>query len=261
MARKLFALLVLLGVVASLPAQAGKAVILRWHGQSFFSLETSQGTRVVFDPHAIEGYGRQTQKAEIILVSHFHNDHTQVGVIENYQKAKIIAGLKGTPKKPEWNIVDEKVHDVRIRSVGTYHDTTQGMERGKNAVFIVEADGMRFVHLGDVGHGLSAEQVEQVLGKDKAGKPGTIDVLMVPVGGIYTINGSEAKKIVEQLKPKKYILPMHYGTKVFDEVLGPEEFLDEQKKENVRKAENTNKLVVEPESKPNEPQIVLLGWK
>ena len=74
-------------------------------------------------------------------------------------------------------------------------------------------------------------------------------------------NGSEAKEVVEQLKPKKYILPMHYGTKVFDDLLPPEEFLDEQKKENIRKTGAVNKLNVETGSKEAEPIIVLLYWK
>ena len=104
------------------------------------------------------------------------------------------------------------VKDVRIRNVGTFHDTQQGMERGRNAVFVIEADGLKIVHLGDLGHILTDEQVRQI---------GPMDVLMVPVGGVYTINGSKAKEVVAQLKPKRYILPMHYGTLTFDELLPP----------------------------------------
>ncbi|HMC64045.1 MAG TPA: MBL fold metallo-hydrolase [Gemmataceae bacterium] len=237
------------GVAADEP----KSVVLRWHGQSFFDLQTSKGTRIVFDPHAIEAFGRPTGvKADLILLSHNHNDHTQVGVVENYQKAKIVTGLKPVGKKLDWNIVDQKFKDVRIRSVGVYHDTEQGLKRGKNTVFIVEADGMRIVHLGDLGHVLDDQQVKAI---------GEVDVLLIPVGGVYTLNGSDAKQVVEQLKPTKYIIPMHYGTKGFDDLLPVDEFLEDQKKENVKRYELTNKLVIESDFKPKEPIIAVLNWK
>ncbi len=249
----LFALLLLAAGTA--PAADAKKVILRWHGQSFFDLETSQGARIVFDPHAIEAYGRTVVSADLILISHFHDDHTQIQVVQNQDKAKKLPGLKANGKKLEWNLVDErfsfkKGEEIRVRSVGTYHDTTQGMERGKNAVFIVEVDGLRIVHLGDLGHILTKEQVDRI---------GPVDVLMIPVGGVYTINGSEAKRVVAQLKPRLFILPMHYGTRVFDEVLPVAEFLEEQKKEHIR-VEKTNQLVIPVDLKMSEPDIVLLHW-
>jgi len=87
-----------------------------------------------------------------------------------------------------------------------------------------------------------------------------VDVLMIPVGGIYTLNGADAKEVVAELKPKKYILPMHYGTNVFNDVLTAEEFLEDQKKENVKK-KDTNQLEIDPDFKPTQPEIILLDWK
>jgi L-ascorbate metabolism protein UlaG (beta-lactamase superfamily) len=87
---------------------------------------------------------------------------------------------------------------------------------------------------------------------------GPVDILMIPVGGVYTINGSEAKQVVEQLKPRYFILPMHCGTRVYEDLLSAEEFLDEQK--NVKK-NNTNELSIEVGMKqPAEPTIVVLHW-
>jgi L-ascorbate metabolism protein UlaG (beta-lactamase superfamily) len=126
------------------------------------------------------------------------------------------------------------------------------MERGKNTIFVVEADGLRIVHLGDLGHLLTKDQIDKI---------GAVDVLMIPVGGVYTINGSEARKVIDQLKPKMYVIPMHYGTKVFDDVLPLDEFLEDQKKENVKRMESTNELVIKTDFKPKEPQVVILGWK
>src|SRR5262249_50801014 len=154
-----------------------------------------------------------------------HNDHTQVGIIENAREAKIINGLKAEGKRLDWNLIDEKFKDVRVRTVGVFHDTTFGTERGKVAVFVIEVDGLRIVHLGDLGHLLNEEQIKRI---------GPVDVLMIPVGGVYTINGSEAREVVKQLKPRKYILPMHYGTAVYNDLLPADEFLDEQKKVNIR---------------------------
>src|SRR5216683_517470 len=232
-------------------ADDAKKPVLRWHGHSYFDLTTSKGTRIVFDPHAIEGYGRQGVPADLVLISHSHNDHNQLGILSNPGKFKVLEGLKQTGNKVEWNLLDEKFRDVRVRTIGVYHDNAQGLEKGKNAVFVVEADGLRFVHLGDLGHLLTKEQVKEI---------GPADVLMIPVGGVYTINGTDAKEVVAEIKPKKYILPMHYGTKVFDDVLPPDEFLEEQKKENVKR-KDTNQLEIDPNFKPAEPEIVLLDWK
>jgi L-ascorbate metabolism protein UlaG (beta-lactamase superfamily) len=224
-------------------------VTIRWHGQSFFDIQSSKGTRIVIDPHAIEAYGRQTVPADLILISHFHTDHSQVGVVQDQARAKILYGLKGGAKKVDWNPIDEGFRDVHVRTVGVYHDNVEGMERGKNAVFILELDGLRIVHLGDLGHILSAKEVKSI---------GPVDVLMIPVGGVYTINGAEAQKVVEQLKPKQYILPMHYGTKVFNDLLPPDEFLEDQK--NVKKY-STSQITVEAGAKVAEPIIALLDWK
>jgi L-ascorbate metabolism protein UlaG (beta-lactamase superfamily) len=234
-------------IVAADPAKSG--VTIRWHGQSFFEIISSKGTRIVTDPHAIENYGRVQVEADLITISHLHNDHTQYQVVENWERAKFIWGLKREGKQPDWNAVDERFRDVRVRSVATYHDEKRGMERGKNTAFVFEMDGLHIVHLGDLGHILTKEQVKEF---------GPVGVLMIPVGGVYTINGEDAKKVVEQLKPTRYILPMHYGTKVFTAVLPPDEFLEGQK--NVKKLE-TNEFVIDPAAKPATPEIVLLNWE
>ena len=257
MMRYLTTLIAGLLIAGATQAADGKKVTIHWHGQSFFDIVTSAGTRIVLDPHAIEAYGPQNVEADLILISHLHNDHTQVEVISNFKKEKEkemvrvgLKDLKGDGKRLDWNLIDEQFKDVHVKTVGVYHDDMQGMQRGKNAVFIIEVDGIRIVHLGDLGHTLTPALIKQI---------GLVDVLMIPVGGVYTINGSEAKKVVEQLKPQQYILPMHYGTRVYDDVLRADEFLDEQKKENIKQLDG-NELVVDPGFKPAEPVIVLLGW-
>src|ERR1700732_2275984 len=121
----------LLAVSAVAAADAPKKVTIRWHGQSFFEVISSQGTRIVLDPHAIEAYGRIRVPADLVLISHEHNDHNQVGVIENPDKAKVLRGLRVVNKRLDWNPIDETFRDVHVRTVGVYHDDMQGIERGK----------------------------------------------------------------------------------------------------------------------------------
>lgn len=239
-------------VAPPVPAQDEAAFHLRWFGQSFFQLETPGGKKIVFDPHNIPEFGRSIVKADVILQSHLHSDHTQVTAVEDYKAARIFPGLKaGKSGRPaDWNRVDEMVGKVRIRSVPTFHDTEEGMTRGKNSVWVVESHDVVFCHLGDLGHELTAAQVKAI---------GPVDVLMIPVGGIYTINGSQAKRVVEQLKPKRFIIPMHYAVPMYDELLSADEFLDEQP--NVKTLTDRNELVIPVEAKNEPPAIVLLGWK
>lgn len=249
-------LLALVAGATLLPAQEKekdkKALDIRWYGHSFFAIVSTKGTRIAFDPHFISEYGNPQIAPDIALISHPHNDHNRSEVFTNADSKdlKIFQGVLPKGKLGEWNKLDEKVKDVRIRTVGTYHDEEEGQKRGKNAAFIVEVDGYKVCHLGDLGHELTAEQAKEI---------GPIDILMIPVGGIYTLNGENAKKVVKQLKPKLYILPMHYATKVYTDLQPPDEFLDEEK--NVDKLDGSNLLQVPLNLKLDTPRIVLLGWK
>src|SRR5262245_41940960 len=257
---RMFSALLATALVALPVSAQPKQLSIRWHGQAFFDIQTSAGTRIVIDPHAIEAFGeRPNIKADLICITHLHNDHTQVGVIENFDERKldkmvrlgIIPGKGGDRKKEDWNILDEKFKDVHLRTVGVYHDDMRGMQRGKNSVFILEVDGLRIIHLGDLGH---------LLGKDQMKTSCSVDVRMIAVGGVYTINGSEAKQVVEQLKPRYYILPMHYGIKGYDALLTADEFLEDQKLEILRPRKN--ELVIDVGAKPPAAQkIAMLGWQ
>jgi len=247
--KKFIALLVMLASAVAADAQEKKLTI-RWYGQSFFQVVTTSGTRIVFDPHAIEQYPRVMVAADLVLVSHPHLDHATLSAVTNRDKAKVLNGVKAVGRRQEWIEIDEKVRDAKITNVGLFHDKDSGMSRGRNSAFIVEVDGLRIVHLGDLGHELSERQVAAI---------GVVDVLMIPVGGIYTINGTDARKVVAQLKPRRLVLPMHYATKVFDQVVGPEEFLDGLK--NVDRKGSVNELELDPAQQVTEPRIVLLNFK
>ncbi len=254
MTRLAFPLAALLALTPhSASAQEPKPTTLRWYGQSFFQLETAAGKRVAFDPHAIPQFGRPIVAADVVLVSHPHNDHNQVEVIDNLKAARVFEGVKPGAKGRglDWNRVDEKVGGVRVRSVGTYHDAENGLKRGKNAVWVVEADGLTVCHLGDLGHELTPEQVRAI---------GPVDVLLIPVGGVYTLNGEQAKRVQAQLKPRRAVVPMHYGVPGYDDLLTPDEFLDGQS--SVKRLPDTNEYSVPAGDPPADgPAVVLLGWQ
>jgi L-ascorbate metabolism protein UlaG (beta-lactamase superfamily) len=231
----------------------GKLVI-RWHGQSFFEIITTQGTRIILDPHNIEAYGKHTYEADLVLMSHLHDDHTQTGIIKNIKDAKQFNALKVVDKRQEWNLIEEKFKDVKFYTVGTFHDSFFGMKRGRNGVFVMDIDGLRIVHLGDLGHKLNDAQIKKI---------GDVDILMVPVGGTYTINGLDAREVIDQLHPRRYVIPMHYGTDIYDDLLTLRQtaFLEAIDEGKVKKLA-TNQLIVDPkEPAPKDWSIVVLNYE
>jgi L-ascorbate metabolism protein UlaG (beta-lactamase superfamily) len=186
------------------PAEGATAPVvgkLTWFGQSCFLLETAGGTRIVMDPYSKGiGYELPTDlKADVVTISHEHPDHNNVAMVAN--KPRVIHGL--TPDRKGWTRVDEKLKDVAIRSVGVYHDDKHGAERGLNTVFVFEVGGLRIAHLGDLGHPLNDEQQAAI---------GSVDVLLIPVGGTFTIDARLATRLVDQLRPRLLVVPMHYRT-------------------------------------------------
>jgi L-ascorbate metabolism protein UlaG (beta-lactamase superfamily) len=249
MPRTVLLLALTLTLAPAADAQPPKPFKVRWYGQSFFQIETPGGKKIVTDPHQIPAFGRHVVSADIVTLSHNHNDHNVLDVVENHKAARVFHGLKEVKGRIDWEKIDEKVGSIKVRTVPSYHDNENGFTRGKNAIFLIEADGLTFCHLGDLGHDLNDEQVKLI---------GKVDVLMVPIGGTYTINGEVAKKLVEKLKPRLFVLPMHYGVPNYDDLNGPEEFLDGQKLK-VQRVLVGNELSIPPDAKPAAPTIVLLG--
>jgi L-ascorbate metabolism protein UlaG (beta-lactamase superfamily) len=182
-------------------------MLIRHIGHAEFLIECENGTRIVTDPYdAACGYPMKKISADVALISHHHHDHDAV---EN---------LKGEPRIIDAAGVYTPENDVKVTAVCGFHDDAGGSKRGETLMFLVEAEGLRIVHLGDLGCAPDAEQV-RILEKP--------DILMIPVGGFFTIDAAQAKETAERLGAK-IILPMHYRT-VFNEgwpIAGPEEFLN-----------------------------------
>jgi L-ascorbate metabolism protein UlaG (beta-lactamase superfamily) len=186
---------------------------LVYHGHACFSIE-ADGTSILIDPfNDTCGYPMPDVTPAAVVVSHEHFDHNYVQVAKG--APKVIRGLKDGGK--DWAQVNEKVGPVAITTVRTYHDPSEGSQRGKNAMVVFESGGIRLVHTGDLGHPLSSEHVKAL---------GRVDVLLVAVGGFYTIGPREADEVIGQLNPK-VVIPMHYKTPVNESwPIGPlDEFL------------------------------------
>jgi L-ascorbate metabolism protein UlaG (beta-lactamase superfamily) len=222
-----------------------------------FTIITPKGTRIILDPHYLEEYGRAPLKADLVLMTHFHTDHSTTTAITNIKSARQYNALKKLDrdaKRTEFNPINRKFKDVHIQSIGTYHDNVSGLKRGKNGVWIIDVAGIRIVHLGDLGHKLSKAQLKKI---------GKVDVLMVPAGGTYTLNPFEAYDVVNQIKPRRWVLPMHYGTAVFRDLLDLSYFLDAAKDDDtpIEKFKLNRWLTIKPKSKPPKRwKLGLLHW-
>jgi len=214
---------------------------ITWAGQACFQIEVSNSknheAKIVIDPFDEKiGLKLPNFSADIVLVTHMHPDHNNVSAI------------KGSPFVVE-SPGEYEVKGVFVQGIDSFHDEKEGKERGKNTIYIIEAEDIRFCHLGDLGQKqLTDEQLEKI---DK------VDILMIPVGGTYTIDGHEAAKIIGQIEPK-IVVPMHYGQpKLKIELDGVDKFLKAMGKNSVQPQD---KLTIKSSALPKEGamEIVVL---
>lgn len=163
---------------------------IRWFGHSCFLLTGTSGVRVLTDPFNEKvGYPVPAVQADIVTVSHQHFDHNHTAVVQGRFTVFDSPGSYTT-------------HGVEIHGFPTFHDDDQGHQRGNNVLFRISLDGLTVVHCGDLGHMLTREQGESI---------GQVDVLLLPVGGTYTIGCAEAVELMRLLRPV-ITIPMHYRT-------------------------------------------------
>lgn len=181
---------------------------ITWYGHSCFLIKDSKGRKLLTDPFdSSVGYSNPNVVADVVTISHHHFDH-------NFTE-----GLPGTP-----NIVDKcgffNICDIPITGIPSFHDKVKGAKRGENIIYIFEIDGFRLCHLGDLGHLLSEEDIEKI---------GKVDILFIPVGGNFTIDGNEAAIISKNIK-SHIVIPMHYKTGVITfPIEGVENFITNMK--------------------------------
>jgi L-ascorbate metabolism protein UlaG (beta-lactamase superfamily) len=212
---------------------------IRWFGHSAFLLTASDGTRIITDPYVSGSYSGDIQygpiheTADAVTVSHHHQDHDGV------------SGLPGKPRVFEGK-GSFKAGSVSVAGVETFHDENQGTRRGRNTVFVFEADGLRICHCGDLGHDLTPGQVAAI---------GQVDVLLVPVGGTFTVDAAGARKVATQLAARVTI-PMHYKTdRLGFDIDGVEEFTRGQA--NVKRV-GSAEVELSADKLPPKPEVWVL---
>lgn len=169
---------------------------ISWYGHSCFKIQTKpkrgeDEVSIIIDPFDKSvGLRRPQGQTDIVTVSHEHTDHNDTALLKGDFFKVSAPG-------------EYSIKGVSIEGIESFHDQEQGTLRGRNTLYVFEAEGLRVCHLGDLGHTLTEEQIDKI---------GDIDILMIPVGGTYTLDAKGAKKVVGQIEPKM-IIPMHFKTK------------------------------------------------
>jgi len=215
---------------------------IRWLGHSSFLIEASSGTKIITDPFeagsydGAVGYAPIHDAADIVTISHDHADHNAVDQI---------------PGSPEVVRGGETVETrgVAITSLSTFHDECKGQDRGRNTIHVIDVDGVRVGHLGDLGHVLSDGEAEEL---------GSVDVLLAPVGGYYTIGPEEARDVAEKLGAR-VVIPMHYKTEDIGFPIQPvDDFL--KLMEDVEQVGSTD-VEISKETLPEARKVLVLNYK
>lgn len=194
---------------------------ITWNGHACFSIRGKSAALVV-DPFKGIGLKEPKLEANILLISHGHDDHSNVAAVTGDPYVIDTAG-------------EYESHGVMIEGIPTFHDDKEGTERGRNIVWSLTFEGIHLVHLGDLGHQLSDAVVERL---------GDIDVLFIPVGGVYTIDAKGAAEVVKKLQPRVTV-PMHYdvpGLALSKKLGGVDAFLKETGAKTVKLDKKTWKL-------------------
>jgi L-ascorbate metabolism protein UlaG (beta-lactamase superfamily) len=209
---------------------------IKWLGHASFLITSDSGVRVITDPYNRGGgiaYGQIQETADIVTVSHKHQDHNNVGAVKG---KPVVIDAPGA----------RNVKGIEFLGIPSYHDGAKGAQRGSNIMFCFTVDDFRVCHLGDLGHELDAGKVKEI---------GAVDVLFIPVGGFYTIDAREATSVCEALKPK-VVIPMHVKTAKCDyPITGVEDFLKGRKNVSRMAASETE---IKKDKLPAETETIVL---
>jgi L-ascorbate metabolism protein UlaG (beta-lactamase superfamily) len=205
---------------------------------SCFKIKTKNQT-IVIDPYNPDftGYKLPKMSPDILLITHAHDDHNfKEGTVE----AKLVIESPGEYEKD----------DVYITGIKTFHDDKKGAERGINTIYTIEAEGITLLHLGDLGHTLEEATISELP---------SVDILFIPVGGTYTIDGETAAKVIASIEPG-IVIPMHYqtanATKLSAELHKVDKFLEEMGVENATPQEVLK--VSKKSDIPNDTEVIVL---
>jgi L-ascorbate metabolism protein UlaG (beta-lactamase superfamily) len=209
---------------------------IKWLGHAAFLITSDNGTKIITDPYETNEsikYTEINETADIITTSHEHFDHNNTAAVQG--NPEIVSGP-----------FNGNVKGIEISGTATFHDDSGGSDKGGNNIYCLNIDGIKICHVGDLGHDLNNEQVAQV---------GQVDVLIVPVGGFYTIDAETAARVAEKLAAK-VIIPMHFRNERIDfPIAGVDEFL--KGKSNVTMLDSCE-IEIKKEDLPATTKIIVL---
>jgi L-ascorbate metabolism protein UlaG (beta-lactamase superfamily) len=209
---------------------------IKWLGVASFLITSDEGVQIIIDPYKTGGPIKSAEykgPADIVTISHAHNDHSYTVNIEG--NPVIIKDAKPA-----------EVKGIKFNGIAAFHDEVQGKKRGPNNVMYMDVDGLRICHLGDLGHMLNDGQIAQI---------GKVDILLAPVGGEWAINGATAWEIAKKLQAK-VVIPMHYRNERCDfPVATVDDFLKGKKNVTVL---NSSEIEFKSGKLPEEIQIIVL---
>jgi len=212
---------------------------IKFLAHAAFLLTSDKGTKILTDPYepgGFEGalnYQPIDEPVDAIVITHHHADHNYIAT--HHQDADVFD-----------QIGEFESDDVKISGFHSFHDEEQGKKLGENIIFVIKIDDVNICHLGDLGHKLSVAEAEML---------GRIDVLLLPVGGLYTVDAKMATDIMHTLKPK-ICIPMHYKSEKIDVDFAPiDDFLADKK--NVKRLQQSE-IELEYNKLPHDPEIWVL---
>jgi L-ascorbate metabolism protein UlaG (beta-lactamase superfamily) len=209
-------------------------MIITWYGHSCFKIVTN-GQTIVIDPFSKNlGLRPPHGQADIVLVTHEHHDHNNIGTI---------GGNPFMVRGPG----EYEVKGISILGIESFHDAKQGAERGLNTIYLVESEDIKLCHLGDFG--------QDELSDDQSEKINEPDILFIPVGGKYTIGATRAASLVNQLEPK-IVIPMHY--KMVGSNLDAEPVDRFLKETGAGKKQAVDKLTIKKKGLPERMEVVVM---
>ena len=210
---------------------------ITWYGQSCFSVKAKEGT-IVIDPYAKIGLTELKLKADIVLITHNHPDHNNIDAVK---------GISGGKPFQVSGPGEYEIGSIVINGVSSFHDNEEGRDRGVNTIYTFTAEDISLCHLGDLGQKVLTDQQLEFLNG--------VDVLMVPVGGNYTIDGKEAVDIISQIEPK-IVIPMHY--KIPGLLIDIEDIEKFAKAEGVSSSNQKDILKIDAASLPQEERETVI---